>query len=225
MKKHLQVLPSVVVVFADIDWTNPDTRVVVSTVAKVRQLLAGRLTKVVVVLLQTDSSTPTDTVMTALCAQCGLSSRAIFPLRVGEGEEIAGRVVQLEIAVQELAQNYYHGQIKVVRSHREQMNKTSHLQLLVRHGFKLGFLNELKSDHHAAYKSYTAAYQLLSEMRYNPGKVIKVNPASHCHILVQVDRAQRLRGLHCCRLPFLQDLQTSIPSQSSKVGKRDPESV
>ena len=165
MKKHLQVLPSVVVVFADIDWTNPDTRVVVSTVAKVRQLLAGRLTKVVVVLLQTDSSTPTDTVMTALCAQCGLSSRAIFPLRVGEGEEIAGRVVQLEIAVQELAQNYYHGQIKVVRSHREQMNKTSHLQLLVRHGFKLGFLNELKSDYHAAYKSYTAAYQLLSEMR------------------------------------------------------------
>merc|ERR1719370_1775496 len=96
--------------------------------------------------------------MTALCAQCGLSSRAIFPLRVGEGE-------QLESAVQELAQNYYHAQIKVVRGHREQLNRTSHLQLLVRHGFKLGFLNELKSDHHAAYKSYTAAYQLLLEMR------------------------------------------------------------
>ena len=67
MKKHLNVLPSVVVVFADIDWTDPDTRAVVSTVARVRQLLAGRLTKVVVVLLQTDTSTPTDSVMTALC--------------------------------------------------------------------------------------------------------------------------------------------------------------
>jgi len=165
MKKHLNVLPSVVVVFADIDWTDPDMRAVVSTVARVRQLLAGRLTKVVVVLLQTDTSTPTDSVMTALCAQCGLSSRAIFPLRVGEGEEVAGRVVQLETAVQELAQNYYHAQIKVVRGHREQLNRTSHLQLLVRHGFKLGFLNELKSDHHAAYKSYTAAYQLLLDMR------------------------------------------------------------
>ena len=57
MKKHLNVLPSVVVVFADIDWTDPDTRAVVSTVARVRQLLTGRLTKVVVVLLQTDTST------------------------------------------------------------------------------------------------------------------------------------------------------------------------
>ena len=159
------MLPSVVVVFADIDWTDPDTRAVVSTVARVRQLLAGRLTKVVVVLLQTDTSTPTDSVMTALCAQCGLSSRAIFPLRVGEGEEVAGRVVQLETAVQELAQNYYHAQIKVVRGYREQLNRTSHLQLLVRHGFKLGFLSELKSDHPAAYKSYTAAYQLLLDMR------------------------------------------------------------
>ena len=46
----------------------------------------------------------------------------------GEGEEVAGRVVQLETAVQELAQNYYyHAQIKVVRGHREQLNRTSHL--------------------------------------------------------------------------------------------------
>ena len=128
MKKHLNVLPSVVVVFADLDWTDPDTRAVVSTVARVRQLLAGRLTKVVVVLLQTDTSTPTDSVMTALCAQCGLSSRAIFHLRVGEGEEVAGRVAQHETAVQELTQNYYyHTQIKVVRGHRDQLNRTSHL--------------------------------------------------------------------------------------------------
>ena len=77
MKKHLNVLPSVVVVFADIDWTDPDTRAVVSTVARVRQLLSGRLTKVVVVLLQTDTGTPTAVVMTARCANCGLSSRAI----------------------------------------------------------------------------------------------------------------------------------------------------
>ena len=49
MKKHLNELPSVVVVFADTDWTDPDTKAVVSTVARVRQLLAGRLTKVVVV--------------------------------------------------------------------------------------------------------------------------------------------------------------------------------
>ena len=128
-----------------------------------RQLLAGRLTKLVVVLLQEDSCSPGDSVMTALCSQCGVSGRAIFPLRLGE--DLVARVTQLEAAVQELAQNYYHGQIKTVRGHRDQLNRTTHLQLLVRHGFKLGFLNELKCDHHAAYKSYTAAYQLLLELR------------------------------------------------------------
>ena len=132
---------------------------------RVRQLLAGRLTKLVVVLLQEDSSSPGDSVMTALCSQCGVSGRAIFPLRLGPGEDLTARVTQLEAAVQELAQNYYHGQIKTVRGHRDQLNRTTHLQLLVRHGFKLGFLNELKMDHHAAYKSYTAAYQLLLELR------------------------------------------------------------
>ena len=163
--KHLEVLPSVVVVFGHINWSEPDTTLVVQRVARVRQLLAGRLTKVVVVLLQEDASPPGDAVMTALCTQCGVSSRAIFPLRLLEGEDLVARLVQLEAAVQELAQNYYHGQIKTVRGHRDQLNKTAHLQLLVRHGFKLGFLNELKSDHHAAYKAYTAAYQLLLESR------------------------------------------------------------
>lgn len=163
--KHLKVLPSVVVVFSDIDWSEPDPSPVVGTVARARQLLAGRLTKLVVVLLHQAAATPGDAVMAALCAQCGLSSRAIFPLRTDEGEAMLARVGQLEAAVQELAQNYYHAQIKTVRGHRDQLNKSSHLQLLVRHGFKLGFLHELKSDHHAAYKSYTAAYQLVLESR------------------------------------------------------------
>ena len=49
-------------------------------------------------------------------------------------------MAQHETAVQEVTQNYYyHTQIKVVRGHRDQLNRTSHLQLLVRHGFKLAF--------------------------------------------------------------------------------------
>lgn len=51
-------------------------------------------------------------------------------------------MVSLESAVQELFQNYYHGQIKTVRAHREMLNRATHLHLLVRHAFKIGFFNE-----------------------------------------------------------------------------------
>ena len=51
-----------------------------------------------------------------------------------------------------------------MKSHRDFLNKTTHLYLFVRHQFKSGFLNELKRDPHAAYKHYQQAYNLLMEV-------------------------------------------------------------
>ena len=56
-------------------------------------------------------------------------------------------------------------EIRNVKSHRDFLNKTTHLYLFVRHQFKAGFLNELKRDPHAAYKHYQQAYNLLMEVR------------------------------------------------------------
>ena len=55
-------------------------------------------------------------------------------------------------------------EIRGVKSHRDFLNKTTHLYLFVRHQFKCGFLNELKKDFHAAYKHYGQAYSLLMEV-------------------------------------------------------------
>jgi hypothetical protein len=55
-------------------------------------------------------------------------------------------------------------EIRNVKSHRDFLNKTTHLYLFVRHQFKSGFLNELKRDPHAAYKHYQQAYNLLMEV-------------------------------------------------------------
>lgn len=52
----------------------------------------------------------------------------------------------------ELAQNFYHQECKNVKSHREQLNKTAHQYLFVRHQFKMAFLNELKQDQNTAHK-------------------------------------------------------------------------
>jgi len=157
IKKHLELLPSVVVLF----FTNPSITSVSSIVGKVKMALTGRQTKLAVVILQ--DIVEQDTV-TSICTECSISSRAVISLNPLSSQAMSS-VVQLESTLQELASNYYHGQIKTIKSHRDMLNKATHLQLLVRHSFKVGFMSELKGDLHSAYKSYTASYQLLLESR------------------------------------------------------------
>lgn len=59
---------------------------------------------------------------------------------------------RLEGALRDLAQNYYHQEIKQIKLHKDQLNKTTQQYLFVRHQFKLGFLSELKQDNHNAKK-------------------------------------------------------------------------
>ena len=60
--------------------------------------------------------------------------------------------LRLEKAFLELAQGYYHHAIRAVKSHKDQLNKTTQQYLMVRHMFKIGFLSELKQDSHNAHK-------------------------------------------------------------------------
>ena len=65
--------------------------------------------------------------VTQLCTECELSSRAVFTLLVN-GDELPHSVVKLENSLHDMAQNYYHSEIKNIRGHREMINKTTHLQ-------------------------------------------------------------------------------------------------
>ena len=51
-------------------------------------------------------------------------------------ENLSGYITRLENAFYELAQNYYHQEIRGVKAHRDFLNKTTHLYLFVRHQFK-----------------------------------------------------------------------------------------
>eukprot|EP00092_Neocalanus_flemingeri_P018363 GFUD01019872.1.p1 GENE.GFUD01019872.1~~GFUD01019872.1.p1 ORF type:complete len:1115 (+),score=430.62 GFUD01019872.1:234-3578(+) len=194
MNKHLQLLPSVVVLF----FTTPTLSTVSSTVGKVRMALTGRQTKLAVVLLQ-DVQDP-DTV-TSVCTECSISSRAVFTL---SPTSPLAAVVQLEATLQELASNYYHGQVKTVKSHRDLLNRATHLQLLVRHSFKVGFLSELKGDLHSAYKSYTSSYQLLLETRLTE------------HNTAEVRTVAGLVNFKICRLAFRLNLPRDAITQFRK---------
>ena len=103
--------------------------------------------------------------MTGFCTECEISPRSLFV--IGMKDQLLSAVVRLEAALHELSQNYYHLEIKNVRSHKDALNKSSHMLLMIRHMFKVGYLNEMKNDLHSAQKAYQTAYSLILEVKMN----------------------------------------------------------
>lgn len=121
----------------------------------IRAALDGRSTRVVVVLIQSSAMPAGDDAIasdkaTALCASCELNAKSLLVLP--HVDHLQGYAVRLENAFYDFAQNYYHVEARNIKSHREYLNKTTHLYLFVRHQFKMAFLNELKQDMHTAHK-------------------------------------------------------------------------
>lgn len=173
MNKHLNELPAVVVIFYELDWDDPlwneKSIECASRVQSVRAALEGRNTRIAVILVQQTAPLPTGEDMlaaeraTTLCTSCELNAKSLFLLP--HGDHLQGYTHRLENAFYDLAQNYYHHEARNIKSHRDHLNKTTHQYLFVRHLFKMGFLNELKQDGHAAHKNYSQAYNNLLELR------------------------------------------------------------
>ena len=90
MDKHLNRLPSVLVIFMELDWNEPNwaERKIecASRVQTVRSTLGGRGTKIAVVLVQKETALPSSEDSNAserassLCSSCELSARSLFVL-------------------------------------------------------------------------------------------------------------------------------------------------
>ncbi|RZF39728.1 hypothetical protein LSTR_LSTR011137 [Laodelphax striatellus] len=174
MKKHLTLLPAVVVIFFELDWDDDahwaeKRSQCTSLVQAVRSSLDGRNTRIAVVLLQQKASSPTgeDIVAAeraaALCNASEINQKSLFVLP--HGDHLHGYTLRLENAFYELAQSYYQAEIRHIKSHREHLNKTTHQYLFVRHQFKMGFLNEMRQDLRSAHGHYSAAYTNLQDLR------------------------------------------------------------
>ncbi|CAD6215592.1 GSCOCG00000404001-RA-CDS [Cotesia congregata] len=174
MNKYLNEVPSVVVFFYDLDWNDPmwneKKMECASRVQSLRSSLEGRSTKIAVVLIQIAPSPPQGTEdmtaterATALCSACELPAKSLYILP--HGDHLLGYTSRLENAFYELSLAFYHHHYRVVKGHREQLNKTAHQYLFVRHQYKMGFLNEMKQEKHVALKHYQHAYNNLLEIR------------------------------------------------------------
>lgn len=172
MNKYLNEIPAVVVVFYDLDWKDPlwnEKKIeCASKIQSLRAALEGRSTKVALVLIQCNAPPPPDSEdiiaterATALCGACELTPNLLYVLP--HWDHLSGYISRLESAFYQLAQNFYHHEYRIIKSHRDQLNKVVHQYLFVRHQFKMGFLNELKQDQ--PQKHYVQAYHNLFEIR------------------------------------------------------------
>jgi hypothetical protein len=182
MRKHLEQIPAVVVIFFDLDWDEvmwKERQMECTTrVEIVRNSLMGRGTRVCVVLIQKNAPLPPgEDVIAAeraasLCSACDLSAKSLFVLPLTD--HLLGYTIRLENAFYELAQSYYHTEGRRVKSHKDFLNKTTHQLLFVRHQFKIAFFNELKQDPHTSLKHYKQAYTHILELRMLDTNLLEV---------------------------------------------------
>ncbi|XP_058981914.1 trafficking protein particle complex subunit 11 [Musca domestica] len=181
MLKHLHVLPSVVVLFQDIEWNDSQwTEKQLQCVAALQTLknaLQERNTRICLVLLQKSPPLPPGEDMLAseraasLTAACGINSKMLFILP--HSEHLMGYVLRLESAFVDMAQSYYTLMSKRIRTHRDQLT-AAHTTLKIRHQFKLGFVAEMRQDFSTALKHYTQSYTTLDEIRINDGNNLEI---------------------------------------------------
>ncbi|KAL3856772.1 hypothetical protein ACJMK2_011491 [Sinanodonta woodiana] len=222
MRKHLNLVPAVVVIFFDLDWDEPlwkEKQMECATrVEIVRNALQGRGTKVSVVLIQKNAPLPPGEDVVAveraasLCSLCDLSAKHLYVLP--HTDHLVGYTIRLENAFYDLSQSYYHGEAKKVKAHRDFLNKTTHQLLFVRHQFKIAFYNELKQDTHTALKHYKQAYGHLLELRMHDTNLleIKVNAGFINYKLC------RMSFLHNAPLDGIAQFRKHIDFFKSKVG-------
>ncbi|XP_022103870.1 trafficking protein particle complex subunit 11-like [Acanthaster planci] len=212
MKKHLQEVPALVVVFFDLDWDEnmwKERQMECATrVEVVRTSLHGRGTRVAVVLIQKNAPLPPgeDVIAAeraaALCAACELSAKSLFVLPCVD--HLLGYTIRLENAFYELTQGYYHTEARRVKAHREFLNRTTHQLLFVRHAFKFAFFSELKQDTHGALKQYKAAYTHLTELR------------AHDTNMLEIKTIAGFINYKVCRLSFFHNTPLDAISQFRK---------
>lgn len=206
--KHLQELPAVNVLFFHLDWDDPNFAAkkldCANRLQSIRGALKGRLTRLAVVLIQRTAPVAGEDPSAAdkanaLCTACELNPKCLFVLPLGD--HLQGYILRLEKAFLELAQGYYHHAIRAVKSHRDQLNKTTQQYLMVRHLFKIGFLSELKQDSHNAHKSYAQAYSQLLDLRVADTNAMEVKTVAG------------LINYKICRILFFQSMPRDAIAQ------------
>ncbi|XP_065568201.1 trafficking protein particle complex subunit 11-like isoform X2 [Artemia franciscana] len=183
LQKHVHQIPAVVVCFADLDWNDPawpeKKAEVIEKVQQLKSIIGTRRCKVALVLIQRGIPLPPGEDPLAaeragiLCQACDIPAKYLLALP-SHADHLHGYTRRLESAFLDMAQNYYLGEARRVKSHREQLNKINHAYLYVRHSFKIAVYCELRQDQSNALKHYTQAYENLLQVRISDNNLNEI---------------------------------------------------
>lgn len=145
----------------------------------VRQSLAERSTRVILILIQKHPNIPIDgdnglarERYPSLCTACSIKNNYLFLLHA---EHLAGYINKLEgDAFSEPTQLYYTLEIKSVKAKRDTLVKVTHQFLFVRLAIKIAFFNEMKQDLFKAIEYYKQAYVSLLDIRTYDTNIFEV---------------------------------------------------
>lgn len=141
LEKHLERVPSLVCLFVDLEWNDPNWNQrlgeIVSKLEILRQLLANRRTQLTIVLLQAQQSTEKNTDrIEQLRTSTGLSRNGISVLPVMP-EHLSGYIQQLQNLLLERSYGYYDNQVTEVKLRTEMYASKLHPLLFCRYLFKV----------------------------------------------------------------------------------------
>ncbi|CAF0724301.1 unnamed protein product [Brachionus calyciflorus] len=181
--KHLYLIPSLVVVFFELDWDEPNWKEkqmeCATKIELVRQSLLDRNTRIILILIQKHPNIPVDgdSGLTkerypSLCNACSIKTNHLFLLHV---EYLQGYIMKLEEeAFNEPTQTYYNLEIKAVKFKRDSLIKVTHQYLFVRLPIKIAFFNEMKQDIFKAIDNYKQAYLSLLDIRFGDTNTLEI---------------------------------------------------
>lgn len=169
--KYLHVLPSLIVVFVEIEWKDPQwSEKQLNCATMMQQLRAkfqDRSTKFALVLIQkTGTFLGTDDLIAtersaSLINNCEINAKHLFTLPVND-QSLLNYTIRMESAFLEMSTMFY---VQMLKNYRSHQTNSSHQTLKVRHQFKQGFICEMRSDLSTALKYYTQAYANLEDIR------------------------------------------------------------
>eukprot|EP00039_Didymoeca_costata_P027080 m.17354 g.17354 ORF g.17354 m.17354 type:complete len:1140 (+) comp5999_c0_seq1:417-3836(+) len=170
--KHTTAIPSVVVIFFNLEWEAPDweERKLECTkqVNAVRSKMAGRGTRIVAVLLQEiqlpDAHAVVEERAVRLRSDCNLLQRSSLFVLPSKDPGLKGMVIRLESAFFELSTQYYQQAAVQVQEKLNGLNQSTEKVMVVRLATKVGKFHELRQVRASALNSYQQAYTALQEV-------------------------------------------------------------
>jgi len=171
VKKHKEAVPSVVVIFFNLEWQAEDwaTREeeCADLINGIRTAAQGRYTRLVAVLLQANPLADGDPLVeeraVSLRNACQLKTRSSLFALPSQDKSLESMVIRLESAFFELSVKYYEQSEVSVKQQIESLSHATETIITARYLFKCGYFCELRQQRQAALKAYSQMYSTLRD--------------------------------------------------------------